>query len=32
MLKMEHGNFPNVKGVGSGVYEYRIDYGVVNAQ
>ncbi len=27
MLRMEHGNFSNVKSVGSGVYEYRIDYG-----
>jgi len=27
MLRMEMGNFSNVKGVGSGVYEYRIDFG-----
>lgn len=25
--RMEQGNFPNVKGVGAGVYEYRIDFG-----
>jgi putative addiction module killer protein len=24
---MEMGNFSNVKGVGSGVFEYRIDFG-----
>ena len=24
---MEQGNFSNVKGVGAGVYEYRIDFG-----
>ncbi len=24
---MEQGNFPNVKGVGAGVYEYRVDFG-----
>lgn len=27
LLRMEQGNLSNVKGVGSGVYEYRIDYG-----
>jgi len=27
LLRMEIGNFSNVKGVGSGVYEYRIDFG-----
>ena len=26
--RMEHGNFSNVKGVGAGVYEYRIDFGL----
>lgn len=25
--RMELGNFSNVKGVGAGVYEYRIDFG-----
>ncbi|WP_235185795.1 type II toxin-antitoxin system RelE/ParE family toxin [Methylomarinum vadi] len=25
--RMEQGNFSNVKGVGAGVYEFRIDYG-----
>lgn len=25
--RMEQGNFSSVKGVGSGVYEYRIDFG-----
>jgi putative addiction module killer protein len=25
--KLEQGNFSNVKGVGAGVYEYRIDFG-----
>jgi len=25
--RMEHGNLSNVKGVGAGVYEYRIDFG-----
>ena len=25
--RMEQGNFSNVKGVGAGVFEYRIDYG-----
>jgi putative addiction module killer protein len=25
--RMEQGNFSNVKGVGTGVYEYRIDFG-----
>ena len=24
---MEQGNFSNVKGVGAGVYDYRIDFG-----
>lgn len=27
LLRMEMGNFSNVKGVGSGVFEYRIDFG-----
>lgn len=27
LSRMENGNFSNVKGVGSGVYEYRIDFG-----
>lgn len=27
MTRMEQGNFSNVKGVGSGVLEYRIDFG-----
>ena len=27
MYRMEQGNFSNVKGVGSGVFEYRIDFG-----
>lgn len=27
LLRVEAGNFSNVKGVGSGVYEYRIDFG-----
>jgi putative addiction module killer protein len=27
ILRLEAGNFSNVKGVGSGVYEYRIDFG-----
>jgi len=25
--RMEQGNFPNVKGVGAGVYEYRLVFG-----
>jgi len=25
--RMEQGNFSNVKGVGAGIYEYRIDFG-----
>jgi putative addiction module killer protein len=25
--RMKQGNFSNVKGVGAGVYEYRIDFG-----
>jgi len=25
--RMEQGNFSNVKGVGAGVYEYRLDFG-----
>ena len=25
--RMEQGNFSNVRGVGAGVYEYRIDFG-----
>lgn len=27
LLRIEAGNFSNVKGVGSGVYEYRIHFG-----
>jgi putative addiction module killer protein len=27
IFRLEAGNFSNVKGVGSGVYEYRIDFG-----
>lgn len=27
ILRMEQGNFSNVKGVGNGVYEYKIDFG-----
>lgn len=27
LLRLETGNFSNVKGIGSGVYEYRIDFG-----
>ena len=27
LTRMEKGNFSNVKGVGGGVYEYRIDFG-----
>jgi len=27
LARLSHGNFSNVKGVGSGVYEYRIDFG-----
>lgn len=27
LTRMEHGNFSNVKGVGSGVFEYRIHFG-----
>ena len=27
LARLEQGNFSNVKGVGSGVYEYRIDFG-----
>src|SRR5215831_8713596 len=27
LYRMEHGNFSNVKGVGSGVLEYKIDFG-----
>jgi putative addiction module killer protein len=27
LSRMENENFSNVKGVGSGVYEYRIDFG-----
>jgi len=26
-LRLELGNFSNVKGVGAGVFEYRIDFG-----
>ena len=27
LLRIERGNFSNVKGVGSGVFEYRINFG-----
>lgn len=27
LIRMEQGNFSNVKGVGGGVFEYRIDFG-----
>jgi putative addiction module killer protein len=27
LARVEQGNFSNVKGVGSGVFEYRIDFG-----
>jgi putative addiction module killer protein len=27
LARMEQGNFSNVKGVGAGVFEYRIDFG-----
>ena len=27
MRRLELGNFSNVKGVGSGVFEYRVDFG-----
>lgn len=27
LARMQQGNFSNAKGVGSGVYEYRIDFG-----
>ena len=27
IYRKEQGNFSNVKGVGAGVYEYRIDFG-----
>lgn len=27
LARLEQGNFSNVKGVGSGVYEYKIDFG-----
>jgi putative addiction module killer protein len=27
LYRLEEGNFSNVKGVGSGVFEYRIDFG-----
>jgi putative addiction module killer protein len=27
LTRMEHGNFSNAKGVGTGVYEYKIDFG-----
>lgn len=27
LLRMEQGNFSNAKGVGAGVFEYKIDYG-----
>jgi putative addiction module killer protein len=27
LVRLQHGNFSNVKGVGGGVFEYRIDFG-----
>jgi putative addiction module killer protein len=27
LIRMEQGNFSNTKGVGNGVFEYRIDFG-----
>jgi len=27
ITRLAHGNFSNVKGVGGGVYEYRVDFG-----
>ena len=27
LVRMEHGNLSNAKGVGAGVFEYRIDFG-----
>ena len=27
LVRMEHGNFSNVKSVGSGVFEYKVDFG-----
>lgn len=27
VIRMSHGNLSNVKGVGSGVFEYRLDFG-----
>jgi len=27
LTRMEHGNWSNAKGVGAGVYEYKIDFG-----
>ena len=27
LYRLEQGNFSNVKGVGSGVFEYRVDFG-----
>ena len=27
LVRMQQGNFSNTKGVGGGVYEYRIDFG-----
>jgi putative addiction module killer protein len=27
IVRLEHGNFSNVKSVGEGVFEYRIDFG-----
>jgi putative addiction module killer protein len=27
LVRLEAGNFSNVKGVGAGVYEYRVDFG-----
>ena len=27
LVRMEQGNFSNVKGVGSGIFEYRMDFG-----
>ena len=28
LARIQQGNFPNAKGVGAGVYEYRIDFGL----
>jgi putative addiction module killer protein len=29
IIRMEQGNFSNTKGVGSGVFEYRVDFGPI---